>query len=378
LAAVPDRPLRLLGVGDGRSIIFLRWAWRLAERGHDVHVVSDRITTRPGELDTITAHDVRSLTGGVRGLKGLRRFTFAPAIGRLARELEVDLVHAHYLLPYGWWGARAGFHPLVVSPWNTDVFTYGRERRRGRRRVRQAIAAGDEFVVSSIANADETVRLGAPPDRVHRIVWYVDLRPFGPEQRDPALRRRLGWPDDALVVLSLRNYRPNTNLDVLVRAFARVRREIPEARLILAARGGWTRDETDRLLDELGIRDSVVQVFARPDELPAYCASADVGVSIASTDATPASMVESMASRLPMIMGDAVTIDEWITPGEGGEVVECRDEEAVTSALLGLLRDPERRRRYGERNERVVRERLGDPGEQLESLYRRMLGERAA
>lgn len=375
---MPDRPLRLLGIGDGRSIIFLRWAWRLAERGHDVHVVSDRITDRPGELDTITAHDVRGLTSGVLGLKGLRRFAFAPAIGRLARELEVDLVHAHYLLPYGWWGAKAGVHPLVVSPWNTDVFTYGRERRRGRRRVAEAVAAGDEFVVSSIANAEETVRLGAPRERVHRIVWYVDLRPFGHQHRDPELRRRLGWPDDALVVLSLRNYRPNTNLDVLVRAFARVRREVPEARLVLAARGGWTKAETDGLLDELALRDHVAQVFARPDELPAYCASADVGVSIASTDATPASMVESMASRLPMVMGDAVTIDEWITPGDGGEVVDCRDEDAVTDALLTLLRDPDLRRRYGERNERVVRERLGDPGEQLESLYRRMLAERAA
>ncbi|MEX2210967.1 MAG: glycosyltransferase family 4 protein [Gaiellaceae bacterium] len=364
--------MRLLGIGDGRSIIFLRWAWRLAERGHEVHILSDRITDRPGELDSIHAHDIRELSPLMR-VKGLRRFGFGPAIRRFARELDADLVHAHYLLPYGWWAAWADVHPLVMSPWNTDIFTYGRERARGRKLVRKAVAAGDEFVVSSLANAEETIRLGAPPDKVHRIVWYVDLRPFGPQHRDPRLHERFDWPEDSLIVLSLRNYRPNTNLDVLVRAFARAQREMPQARLILAARGGWTKDEVDSLLDELGLRDRVAQVFARPDELPVYAASADVGVSIASTDATPASMVESMASRLPMVMGDAVTIDEWITPGEGGEVVYCRDEDAVTAALLKLLRDPELRARYGERNERVVRERLGDPGEQLESLYERML-----
>jgi glycosyltransferase involved in cell wall biosynthesis len=371
---VSERPLRLLGIGDGRSIIFLRWAWRLAERGHDVHIVSDRITDRPGELDTITAHDVRELSTLTR-IKGLRRFGFGPAVRSLARELDVDLVHAHYLLPYGWWGAWADVHPLVMSPWNTDIFTYGRERRRGRKLVAKSIAAGDEFVVSSLGNAEETVRLGAPADKVHRIVWYVDLRPFGPEHRDPQLAARFGWPEDSLVVLSLRNYRPNTNLDVLIRAFQRAQREVPQARLILAARGGWTREETDRRLDELALRDRVAQVFARPDELPTYAASADIGVSIASTDATPASMIESMASRLPMVMGDAITIDEWITQGEGGEVVECRDEDAVTEALLKLLRDPDLRHAYGERNERVVHERLGDPGEQLEALYRRMLRE---
>jgi glycosyltransferase involved in cell wall biosynthesis len=370
---VPATRLRLLGIGDGRSIIFLRWAWRLAERGHEVHVVSDRITTRAAELEGLHVHDVRTLGPATR-LRGLRRLTIGPSVGRLARRLDVDLVHAHYLLPYGHWAAQARLHPLVVSPWNTDIFTYGRERRRGRRWVAEAIAAGDEFVVSSVANAEETIRLGAAREHVHRIVWYVDLRPFGPQRRVDGLARRFGWPDDALVVLSLRNHRPNTNLDVLLRAFARAVAEEPRARLVLAARGGWTRAETEALVDELRLRDVVALHFAAPDELPELCASADIGVSIASTDATPASMIESMASRLPMVMGDAVTIDEWITQGEGGEVVGCRDEDALSGALLRLLGDPELRRRYGERNERVVRERLGDPGEQLEAVYLRMLG----
>ena len=136
------------------------------------------------------------------------------------------------------------------------------------------------------------------------------------------------------MILSLRNYRPNTNLDVLLRAFERVSREEPRARLIMAARGGWIQAEIEAVLDELKLRDRVAQHFAPPDELPELCASADIGISIASTDATPASMIESMASGLPMVMGDAITIDEWITQGEGGELVQCRDEDAVTAALL--------------------------------------------
>jgi glycosyltransferase involved in cell wall biosynthesis len=370
-----DRPLRLLGVGNGRSIIFLRWAWRVAELGHDVHIVSDSFTDRPEELEGITAHRIQELELATR-VKGLRRLRFAPAIRNLARRLDVDVVHAHYLLPYGWWAAEAGVHPLVMSPWNTDIFTYGRERARGRKRVRTAVAAGDDYVVSSIGNADETVRLGADPDRVHRIVWYVDLRPFGPEHRKPGLAARLGWPDDSLVVLSLRNYRPNTNLDVLLRAFHRVGKEEPRVRLVMAARGGWIRDRIEAVIDELQLRDRVAQIFAAPDELPELCASSDIGISIASTDATPASMIESMASGLPMVMGDAITIDEWITPGEGGEVVDCRDEDAVTAALLKLVRDPDLRARYGERNVRVTRERLPPPGPALVDLYRDMLARR--
>ena len=72
-----------------------------------------------------------------------------------------------------------------MSPWNTDIFTYGRERPRGRKWVAQSIAAGDRFVVSSLGNTEETVRLGADPARIDRIVWYVDLRPFGPDEARP-------------------------------------------------------------------------------------------------------------------------------------------------------------------------------------------------
>ncbi len=371
-------PLRVLGVGDGRSIIFLRWAWRLAELGHEVHIVSDRITDRPGELDTITAHDVRSLELGTR-IKGVRRLRFGAGIRKLARRLDVDLVHAHYLLPYGYWAAEADIHPLVMSPWNTDIFTYGRDSARGRKRVAAAVAAGDHFMVSSIANADEAFRLGAPHDRLDRIVWYCDSDKFSPDHRRAGLAAQFGWPDDSLVILSLRNYRPNTNLDVLVDAFERVSQAEPRVRLIMAARGGWIRDEIDARIDRLGLRDRLVQIFAGPDELPGLCASSDMGISIASTDATPASMIESMASRLPMVMGDAITIDEWITPGEGGEVIDCRDVGACEAALLKLVRDPELRRTYGERNERVVRERLSAPGPAMEAMYRRILaGDRVA
>jgi L-malate glycosyltransferase len=367
-----EAPLRVLGVGDGRSIIFLRWAWRLAELGHDVHIVSDRISDRPGELDMITAHDIRAQTLGTR-VKGLRRMRFAAGIRKLARRLDVDLVHAHYLLPYGYWAAEADVHPLIMSPWNTDIYTYGRESARGRRRVATAIAAGDHYMVSSIANAEETIRLGAPREKLDRIVWYCDVEHFSPQHRRPGLAARYGWPDDSLVILSLRNYRPNTNLDVVLRAFERVSRQEPQVRLILAARGGWIRDEIEALIDQLGLRDRLVQIFARPDETPELCASSDIGISIASTDATPASMIECMASRLPLVMGDAVTIDEWITTGAGGEVIDCRDVDACEAALLRLVRDPQLRRAYGERNERVVRERLSPPGPAMEAMYRKIL-----
>lgn len=369
---MPAQPLRLLGVGDGRSINVLRWARRLLERGHEVHLASDRIAPEAERPSGLTVHDVREL-GLLTGVPGVRRGRIGPAIGALAGRLGIDLVHAHYLLPYGWWAARAGRHPLVMSPWSRDVFVDAQERRQGRRRAQEAIAASDYLVVNSEANRLASIDLGADPARIIEIIWYSELDRFAPDRADPELRARHGWPDDALVVLSLRNYRPYTNLDVVIRAFARASREEPRARLILAARGGPTRGELEALVDQLGVRGLVSFERAEWEDLPGLAAASDVAVTIADSDSTPASLLEVMASRVPVVAGRTWSIDEWIGPGEGGELVECRDEDAVAGALAELLRDPELRRRYGERNERFVREKLGDPGEQLEGLYRELL-----
>ena len=337
---MPDRPLRILGVGDGRSLIFLRWAWRVAERGHEVHFVSDRITERPSELEGITAHDLTKLSLGTR-VKGVRRFVFArrdpqPREAARRRPRPRALPAAVRLL--GRAGRRAPARHEPVEHGHLHV--RARQSARPQRWVREAVAAGDRYVVSSIGNAEETVRLGAPRTRS---IASSGTSTFARSGRTSASRASPGASAGRTTRSSSSRFGTTGRTRTwtsLIRAFARARKEVPQARLILAARGGWTREETERLVDELGLRDAVAFHFAAPEELPELCASAEIGVSIASTDATPASMIESMASRLPMIMGDAITIDEWITQGEGGEVVQPRDEDAVYEALVKLSARP--------------------------------------
>ena len=108
-------------------------------------------------------------------------------------------------------------------------------------------------------------------------------------------------------------------------------------------------------------------------DLPPLVAAADVVVSIANSDSTPPSLLEAMASGRAMVCADAASIDEWVGPGEGAEIVPVRDKPATAAAVLRLLRDDSLRRTYGERNQRVVRETVGDPGPELDRLYRELV-----
>ena len=372
-APVPDQTLRVLGVGDGRSRHFTRWARRLVARGYDVHILSNRITDRPNELDGITAHRLVELDPLLR-VRGLRRFRVVPAVRKLGARLRADVVHSHDLTPYGWWVARAGLQPLVVSPWGRDALVEARDDPEVRKLAREAVAPGRLYVVNSAALERATVELGVDPAKIRRSFWHANIDDFSPERADRAgLRARFGWSGDTPLVLSVKNFRPYSNIDIVVRAFARVREEEPRARLLSTAGGGWTRDETEALVDELGLRPYVVIHEFSGEEIPTVLASVDAVVMLAEVESSPASLLESMASGAPLVCGIAPSIDEWVQQDEGAEVVPCRDVDAVAAAILRLLREPERGRRYAERNLREVHARFGDPGAELESVYEEVL-----
>jgi glycosyltransferase involved in cell wall biosynthesis len=277
------------------------------------------------------------------------------------------------LLPYGYWASLIDGLPLVVSPWGTDILVDAQRPGQNRRRALHAIAAADYLVVNSEASTNRAVGLGADPDRIEQIIWYADLDRFGPDRFDPGMRARFGWPDDALVLLSLRNFRPDTNIDVIVRAFRRVADQEPRARLVLAARGGPLQSEIEALIDQLGLGPLVALTSATEEELPGLVASADLLVAMTRSDSTPASLLEAMASGLPAVCARAASIAEWLDHREGGLLVPQSDEQALSSAVTELLADPELRRRYGEHNRQIATARVTPAGPQIERLYQRLL-----
>lgn len=365
-----DGKLRILGIGDAKSRHFARWARRLAERGHEVHVASGRVNPR-GELEGLYVHQFQELDPLLR-VPVLRRFRMVPALTKLARRVQPDIVHSHYLLPYGYWTARAGLGPLVVSPWGKDAIVDAWASPEAEERARIGIAPelALAYVVNSQALEDASVRLGADRSKFHRIFWHARIDAYSPENADRGRWKALGWPDDAIVCLSLRNFRPYSNLDVVLKAFAKARQEVPELRLFSTAGGGWTRTEFDRLATELGLDPYMAVQDVPAAELPSVNASANFAVTLADVDSSPASLLETMASGVPLVVGLAPSMDEWIQQGEGGELVEDRhDVDAVAAAIVRLARDPELRRSYGARNLREVHARFGDPTAQLEEVY---------
>jgi phosphatidylinositol alpha-mannosyltransferase len=135
-------------------------------------------------------------------------------------------------------------------------------------------------------------------------------------------------------------------LQYLVEAFAGVKREVPDARLIVA--GAY--DELERVpfllqVWHLGLTDVHFVGRVTDEELSQYYRTADVFCA-PSTGMESFGMVllEAMAAGVPIVASDIEGYREVIDDGFQGILIRPEDPEALVVALVSLLRDPMRRR----------------------------------
>ncbi len=131
---IADR-LRVLVAGWLNSPHVRAWAELVTAAGHDVQIAG-RIAPGWPELELpVPAHRLPA-----HWPPPLRGFAMSRALGRVAREVDPDLVHAHYLPEYGWMAARERLRPLICSAWGSDVFALNTVNRL---RAKKALDAGD-------------------------------------------------------------------------------------------------------------------------------------------------------------------------------------------------------------------------------------------
>ncbi|MEJ2888004.1 glycosyltransferase [Actinomycetospora aeridis] len=156
-----------------------------------------------------------------------------------------------------------------------------------------------------------------------------------------AVRRELGIPAGAPVVLQVGLLREGKGHDVLLRAVRQLA-DVPDL-VVLVAGDGPLRAEVEAAASDLGGR--VRFLGYRTDVAPLMAAS-DVVVQPSDYDALPTTLIQALAAGRPVVATAVGGIPEIVTPGEG-VLVPAGDATAVAGALRDLLADPGRRRALG-------------------------------
>lgn len=144
--------------------------------------------------------------------------------------------------------------------------------------------------------------------------------------------------------------------DLALRALARVRPRVPAAELHLAG-GGPLEPEARALARELGIEDAV-RFLGRRDDVPALLREAAVALLASDYEGSPLSVIEAMATGVPVVATAAGGVDELVADGTTGLLAPPRDADALGEALVRVLSDPAAGPAMGAAGKRAAHERL--------------------
>jgi D-inositol-3-phosphate glycosyltransferase len=365
-------PLDQPGTGDagGLNVYVVEVSKRLAERGIEVEIFTRAVCRdTPPTVELVPGVLVRNVVAGPfeeldkNALPAqICSFTF----GVLRTEAafapgRYDLLHAHYWLS-GQVAARAAERwgvPLVQSMHTlgkvknlslaTGDLAEPASRIQGEASV---VAAADRLVANTAAEARQLVSLyGADPWRVETVSPGVDLSVFSPSSSAAAVRRRLGLPEDAVVLMFAGRIQPLKGPDVVLRAAASLLRLCPwlAGRLVVAVVGGPSGSEVGApgrlagLASSLGISGCVRFEPPCPQgELAEWYRAADLVLVPSHSESFGLVALEAQACGTPVVAAAVGGLRTAVRDGYSGVLVDGHDPAVWARVLAGLLGSPSR------------------------------------
>jgi glycosyltransferase involved in cell wall biosynthesis len=327
-------------VSGGAERLQFTFADALDPRAVELTVITLR-DGLPEAEQALRARGVRVVTFSARRFPDLSR---AQALVRFVRRERFDVLHAHLVrstVLAGIAGQLSGT-PMIATLHNTD-------RRSG---VGAALRVAEHWVLRNAA--ERVIAVGWETARVHRAALgarEIDVIPnavgepahLSADER-AEVRRELGVPEGAPLLLSVGRLVPQKAPIDLLRAFAQLPQygALPELRFAGVGRleAGLARE-----IEQLGLGARVRRLGLRSD-VPRLLAASDLYVSASRWEGLPVAMLEAMAAGLPVIATHVGDVPRVLDSGSG-VLVPPRDPDALAGAIAALLADPERRERLG-------------------------------
>jgi glycosyltransferase involved in cell wall biosynthesis len=194
------------------------------------------------------------------------------------------------------------------------------------RSAKFVLSRADKIVVPSGYLENVFREFGLPASAVPNI---VDLSQFNYRERIP-LRPHL---------VCTRGFSPYYCVDVVVRAFAQIKKDYPEAQLDLVG-GGPLEGDIRKLVADLNLSGVNFTGVASRQEIGKYYDQADIFINASWLDNMPLSIIEAFASGTPVVTTAPECMPYLVEHERTGLLSQVGDAKSLAANVIRLLRDP--------------------------------------
>lgn len=203
-----------------------------------------------------------------------------------------------------------------------------------------------DLVISPSRGMEKILRQYGVTCHVEVVPNGADLHPFLSAQ--PRAREEFGFNKNDILVVYMGRIAPEKNLEFLLQSFAGVSRAVPNTKLLIVGGGQKEHEEgIKNFADKLELCDRIKFTGAIPyAQLPSYLAMCDIFATASVTEVHPFSVIEGMASGLPIVGIDSPGISDSIADGKTG-LLSVNDLASFTAKLTTLCLNRDLQKKMG-------------------------------
>lgn len=348
----------------GSGIVATELGKALAQRGHDIHVISSDMPVRFGDYTPgLSFHRVETPSYPLfREPQYL--LSLSNRLVQVARSERLDVIHAHYAIPHAT-AAYLARQMLAVLPdarvprvittlHGTDITLLGADRSYSET-VRFGIEQSDGVTAVSESLKRDTIRELGVQSAIRVIPNFIDCD-LNQRLPVPEIRARFA-PSGEKLLIHVSNFRRVKRVTAVVEIFARVRQSV-DSRLLMVG-DGPDLDDASRLARALGLSDSV-HFLGEQDRVVPLLSAADVFLLPSTQESFGLAALEAMACGLPVVASRTGGIPEVVRDGVGGFLHLPHDLDGMAASATRLLTDPALHARASASARRIAAEEYSD------------------
>ena len=198
----------------------------------------------------------------------------------------------------------------------------------------------DAVIQDSKIAQEAGFKCGAP--KLHNEVFEIgiDFSIFNKQIKKGVARKRLGINNNEPIVFSSRGMQDLYNIDIIIKSIPKVKEYFPNVKFVFASNYGDLPDKMAQFINFNNLRKNIFHTgwLDHEKEMPFFYRDADVVVSVPSTDSSPFSVYEAMATKTPVIVSELPWFEDKFIPDINLITVPVRDKEALSSKIIKVLK----------------------------------------
>lgn len=319
----------------------------------------------PEEIEIIKMPDLVPTTD-LYPFDGARKHILTPVravtFKKYVSKVKADVLIGNWATTYGVYAAYSNFHPFVLFIWGSDILVFPKFAAF-KALAKYALRKADIVVVDSDVQKRAAVRLGCDSNKILAFPWFDSSRFESEVKRKSEVRKELGWSEDDIIIISMRNHNPIYGVNYLVEAIPLILRQEPKAKFLILGEDVYSNTRLtlqfkQRLKNQI-VEGRVKFLGMVPHrDVVKYLSASDIYISTSLSDGTSASLLEAMTCSVPPVVTDIPANREWIQDGWNGYLIPTRNVNQLAKKIIYLAKNEEIGRETGKKALETVRAKV--------------------